>query len=135
MSLPLVLLAMLWCHVLDDYVLQGILASLKQRDWWQAQLKSGDIGDTIYRHDYVAALLCHGLSWSCCVHLPLLLAGGLRHQGFLALSVALNALVHALVDHAKANWKCINLVQDQCYHVAQIASVLLVYSKACLGMW
>ena len=31
----LVLFLMLFLHVVDDYYLQGILASMKQKSWWQ----------------------------------------------------------------------------------------------------
>lgn len=31
----ILLIAMLYCHILDDFCLQGILASLKQKSWWE----------------------------------------------------------------------------------------------------
>ena len=30
-----ILLCMIFCHIIDDYYLQGILASMKQKSWWK----------------------------------------------------------------------------------------------------
>ena len=37
MKSVLILFAMIFCHIVDDYYLQGILASMKQKAWWQKQ--------------------------------------------------------------------------------------------------
>ena len=130
MRLAVIAILMAWCHVIDDYMLQGCLADLKQRDWWRRMIAStmkADLEDTMYRRDYIAALLCHGLSWSCCVHLPLLLAGLWGHPGYIACSVPAHALLHALVDHAKANARLISLVEDRLLHVLQLSAILVGY--------
>lgn len=31
----ILLLTMLFCHIVDDYYLQGWLASAKQKSWWE----------------------------------------------------------------------------------------------------
>lgn len=31
----ILLTAMLFCHIIDDYVLQGWLATGKQKEWWK----------------------------------------------------------------------------------------------------
>ena len=57
---------MIFCHIVDDYKLQGILASMKQKDWWVEQ-----IGFTkLYKYDYIVALLVHSFSWSFMILLP-----------------------------------------------------------------
>ena len=43
----LVLFAMLFCHIVDDYYLQGILASMKQKSWWEANAPV-----PLYKNDY-----------------------------------------------------------------------------------
>lgn len=50
----LVLTAMLFCHIIDDYVLQGWLATGKQKDWWKTNAP-----DKLYKYDYIMALAEH----------------------------------------------------------------------------
>lgn len=35
MKETILLLCMLFCHIVDDYYLQGWLASAKQKSWWE----------------------------------------------------------------------------------------------------
>ena len=44
----LILLAMIFCHIVDDYYSQGILASMKQKEWWK-----NNAPDSLYKHDYL----------------------------------------------------------------------------------
>ena len=39
----LLLIGMIQLHIVDDYMLQGILASLKQKQWWEKKLSTGII--------------------------------------------------------------------------------------------
>ena len=32
-----ILFAMIFAHIVDDFYLQGILAKMKQKDWWEKQ--------------------------------------------------------------------------------------------------
>lgn len=57
---------MLFCHIVDDYYLQGILASMKQKKWWQENAP-----DKLYEYDYLIALLMHGFSWAFMIMLPI----------------------------------------------------------------
>ena len=64
----LVILAiMLFCHIADDYYLQGILSQLKQREWWDKHAPYA-----MYRNDYRMALFEHAFSWSFVTTVPLL---------------------------------------------------------------
>lgn len=109
------LLMMIYMHIVDDYYLQGWLASAKQKSWWDKNSP-----DKMYRYDYLAALFMHSFSWSFMIMLPttvyLLTMGGTWYP-MLYLS---NLLIHMLVDDLKANKKKINLVQDQTIHMVQI---------------
>lgn len=104
---------------MDDYVLQGILAQLKQKKWW-----ARNAPQTLYEHDYIAALIAHSLSWSFSITIPLLaaelLTPGTIWMPLLPLLYIMNALVHGLVDDLKCNKFQINLWQDQLVHLAQI---------------
>ena len=113
-----ILLCMIFCHIVDDYYLQGILASMKQKSWWQQNTP-----DKLYRHDYIMALLMHAFSWSFMIMLPIAVFMYCQQWQFNPLIIGIylfNMLIHAVVDHQKANRKTINLIQDQLIHLAQI---------------
>lgn len=117
----LLLVCMLFCHVFDDYVLQGCLANLKQKSWWEKNAP-----DIKYKHDYIAALICHAFSWSFMIILPLIIytKGDL---GWFWFNLPINWTIHALVDNWKANLRKINLIQDQSIHLAQIILTWLTF--------
>lgn len=109
------LLTMIFMHIIDDYYLQGILASLKQKKWWEK-----NANDKMYKNDYLMALFMHSFSWAFMIMLPyhiyILIFGGT----FYPLLFLSNLLIHMYIDNAKANYKKINLIQDQIMHLAQI---------------
>lgn len=121
----LILLGMIYMHVIDDYVLQGVLAKMKQKKWWNEIAPYDTLDKSIYRRDYVAALLAHGFSWSFSVSIPLLAYAFLAHvpglATFMCGIIPGNALIHAFIDNAKANKMRINLITDQALHMTQIA--------------
>lgn len=66
----LVLVSMIFCHIIDDYVLQApCLCNLKQKSWWEKNAP-----DQKYRHDYLVGLLMHSISWAFMVMLPIIIA-------------------------------------------------------------
>lgn len=117
-----ILFCMLFFHIVDDYYLQGWLASAKQKSWWEKNAP-----DDLYKNDYKMALFMHSFSWSFMIMLPLtvytILMGGTWYP---ALYVA-NLIIHFYVDDLKANKKKINLIQDQCVHMIQIILTWLLY--------
>lgn len=125
--MKLVLLAgMLFFHLLDDYNLQGILASFKQKQWWKENAP-----DSLYKHDYIIALIEHAFSWTCMIHIPIL-AYCILTQTHLPVwwcigAFVLNWAAHAVVDDLKANRHKINLIHDQLIHVAQIVTTWSLY--------
>ena len=119
---------MIFCHIVDDYYLQGILASMKQRKWWK-----NNAPEPMYKYDWAIALLEHAYSWAFVVHLPLLLyryLGLIEYSGFVFLaSFIINWIIHAVVDHLKANLFKINLIQDQIFHICQIIMTWLIFAN------
>lgn len=116
----IILLCMVFCHIVDDYYLQGILASMKQKSWWMANAPYD-----MYKHDYIIALIMHSFSWAFMIMLPIgvyLYANRMLAQNntFYLYVFLVNAAIHAIIDHLKANKKVINLVQDQFCHMVQI---------------
>ena len=115
----LILAAMFFGHIADDYYLQGILSQMKQRAWWRKTAP-----ERIYEHDYLMALAEHAFSWSFVMSAPLMLAAVITGNESLVqhvlLSYFVNTLFHGIVDDLKANVKLINLVTDQALHFIQI---------------
>ena len=110
-----VLASMLFMHVVDDYYLQGILANLKQRSYWEEHAP-----DPMYWYDYLVALLMHSLSWSFCIMLPTVALRGFAWNADVTALFTFNIVIHAVVDDAKANRRKINLITDQAIHLVQI---------------
>ena len=115
------LLLMIFLHIVDDYYLQGILASMKQKEWWHKAAP-----EKMYRYDYIVALIMHGFSWAFMIMLPIAVALSFNISWFFLVYFLLNVFVHALVDDLKANRKKINLWQDQLIHMWQIAVTAIV---------
>ena len=115
----LILLCMFFMHIVDDYYLQGILASMKQKNWWEKNAP-----DPLYKNDYKIALAEHAFSWTFMMMLPAVvyttIIGAMLPIWFIAVLFVLNVIIHALVDNAKANEGTINLIQDQSIHFIQI---------------
>lgn len=117
-----ILFCMLFFHIVDDYYLQGWLASAKQKSWWEKNAP-----DKLYKHDYLMALFMHSFSWTFMVMLPLtvftIIVGGTWYP----ILYIVNLVIHFIVDDLKANKKKINLVQDQFIHMIQIELTWLLY--------
>lgn len=115
MTWQVILVLMLLGHLVADYTLQGWLADGKQKSWWRKIF--GGHEDAVpdkYKHDYVAALVCHSLYWSIFICAPFFAST------WFLLAIVLNTVVHAIVDDLKANKFKINLIQDQLLHLGQI---------------
>lgn len=116
------LILMIFLHVVDDYYLQGWLASAKQRDWWKKNAPQ-----KLYKYDYIWALLMHSFSWSFMIMLPVAFHQNFAVNGTYVLWFALNTGLHFSVDDLKANIKCINLWTDQLIHICQIIITWLIF--------
>ncbi len=121
----LLMSAMIFLGIVDDFYLQGILAKLKQKEWWEKNAP-----DKLYEDDYIVALVRHAFSWSFLMSSPLLILSILYNSNglmcVLAISYILNTLLHAVIDNAKANRKKISLFIDQSLHLFQILWLWLI---------
>ena len=115
----LILFIMIFCHLVDDYKLQGILANMKQRKWWKENADKD-----LYRNDYKIALIEHAFSWSFTTTIPFLVIAFIQNNKLLTVllivNYIINTAIHAFVDDLKANKFKINLVEDQLAHLLQI---------------
>ena len=120
-----VLLLMILCHIIDDFVFQPIcLSKLKQREWWKTNIKFAKM----YEDDYKMALFIHSLSWSIMISLPLIFLCDVN-EWVLLFGVTINTFIHYHIDDSKANEYNINLIQDQLAHFIQILVYCLIAFK------
>lgn len=111
----LLLVFMVFCHIVDDYYLQGWLASAKQKSWWEKNSP-----EPLYKHDYLMALFMHSFSWSFMITLPLTIYTIVLGGSWYPVVFISNIIIHFVTDNAKANKHRINLIEDQLIHIGQI---------------
>lgn len=133
---------MIFLHIIDDFHLQGILASMKQKSWWIDQIESMSAKLTKkskeeylnkYKYDWIPCLIAHAFQWSSIVMLPLLIySWEFRDSfgGFYLILMTINSAIHAFIDHLKCNSLVINLVTDQIVHLLQIVITWLIWGIA-----
>lgn len=122
MNAMFVLLWMIFFHIVDDYYLQGWLASAKQKAWWNENAP-----DKLYEHDYIWALIMHSFSWAFMIMLPIAYYYGFTIDKLFVIMFVVNSAFHALIDDQKANRKTINLWHDQMFHMMQIAITFVCF--------
>ena len=118
------LLLMILMHIVDDYYLQGILASMKQKKWWIKQ----EGYKSLYKNDYKMALLMHSMSWSIMILLPAMLFLNVNQYVLLGIFV-INAFIHYHIDDLKANKLQINLMFDQTIHIMQVITTWILVQQ------
>lgn len=123
------ILLMIGLHLIADFTLQGWFANGKQKRWWQEQCHKQEIDITPYQHDWIVAIVAHGLQWTLITFAPLIYLWNESNGGgwTLFLMSAMNTFVHAFVDDLKANRYAINLFQDQMLHLGQIIITYIGY--------
>lgn len=115
-----VFLLMIFLHIMDDFGLQGILAKMKCKSFWEDE-------SSFYRQDWIAALVMYAFSWTFMIMLPIAVY---RYKLDVSIEFCIifliNLIIHALVDHLKANYKYIDLVGDQFIHILQIICTFMI---------
>lgn len=126
------LLFMMFMHIVDDFYLQGCLAKLKQKSWWEEETKKIKEPHPDYSNDYLMALSMHSFSWTFMVMLPILFNVSNFNENIFCLVFIANFLIHFFVDDLKANRYKINLITDQWIHIIQIMTTFMVCG-ICMG--
>lgn len=140
-----IFIVMVLFHILEDFHLQGILASMKQKSWWQSECNKLGIKyeSSKYKHDHIISLCIHALENSIFITLPLIIDGlittfttNLNNSLFIgwAFIIFANTVVHAFIDNFKCNNKGISLIIDQLLHFIFIILFFSLYEKY-LGLW
>lgn len=123
MSSIFILSAMIFLHIIDDYVLQiPCLRDLKQKSFWEKNAPQA-----MYKNDFVVALIMHAFSWSFMIMLPIAVELDFNVGINFGIMLIANTLFHAAIDGLKANKYRINLIADQAYHVFQIVSTFVLF--------
>lgn len=139
-----ILITMILLHVLEDFHLQGILANMKQKSWWDKQIVDFPPKKANkYRKDYVISLMVHSLENAIFVTLPIIINDlyytftvNKDNSLWIAwlLDIWLIAYFHYWIDDLKCNKMKINLIVDQLLHF-----IIIVFIWFChwnyLGMW
>ena len=126
MSREFVFIFMIFCHIIDDFVLQApCLCDLKQKSWWEKNAP-----DNMYKNDYKIGLIIHSISWSFMIMLPIAIYYKFDINMYFIFSMIGNAIIHGFVDDMKANKYKINLVLDQSMHMIQI---ILIFIRFFIG--
>lgn len=124
-------LTMIFMHIFADFNLQGILAQMKQKNWWKETIVDSQGKPALrsynkYKYDWFPSLITHSFAWTFCVMIvPTLIwklyaITDITKTVYFAIVFILNIIIHAVTDHAKCNQGKINLVGDQLIHVVQI---------------
>ena len=118
-----ILLTMIFFHIIDDFVLQGVLAKMKQKSYWKEYVDK----NSHYRYDYIVALLAHSFEWAFMILIPVFIYWSKSEMNYfnenliqILIVMFLNTIIHAFVDNLKANELIINLIEDQMIHLIQI---------------
>lgn len=119
----MILISMIFCHIVDDYYLQGWLASAKQKKYWENLSNYSEK----YKFDYIVALIMHSFSWSFMIMLPISIYLNFNLNMEFAIIFLFNLIIHAMVDNAKANLFKINLIEDQFIHIIQIILTFIIF--------
>ena len=126
----LLLICMVFCHIIADFNLQGMLGDLKQKEWWQKNYP-----EEKYEMDYWMALALHSFEWSFCVCLPVMIfmiANGVLddyHMIVFVIVFNVNVILHFIIDHLKCNKRKLSLYTDQYLHYIQIGISFLVFVR------
>lgn len=121
MNSEFTLLFMIFLHIVDDYYLQGWLASAKQKKYWRENAP-----EKLYKYDYICALFMHSFSWAFMIMLPIAINLNFEINFVFTAIFVVNLTVHAIVDDLKANRRKINLWIDQLIHIVQIVLTFLI---------
>lgn len=105
-----ILLAMIFCHIVEDYNIQGILAQFKQKSFWKDK-------DFLYHNDWIISIIEHGFENTFIMMLPIAIYYKFQLNESYFIWFVWNWMWHCIIDHYKCNKLQINLIRDQSLHM------------------
>lgn len=131
MKYIILLLILVYMHILDDFVLQGVLSTMKRKINW---IKDKEYKE-LYKYDYMISLIIHALSWTISINIPIMFIiyrfdrlHDMKVMIIFIVEFICNWVIHSIVDNLKANKGKINLVQDQLCHFCQVLILFLLFA-------
>lgn len=124
----IVLILMIEMHILADYKTPDCLQNFKQQKWWKDNFPNKDWWKT----EFIVGLGLHAFQWALFIMIPPVsytLYTDPAKPGINSLPsiFILNILIHAYVDHLKANKGKLSLIEDQLMHFIQIIVTWILY--------
>lgn len=116
----LLLPLMILCHIIEDFHIQGVMADMKQTSFWNPYGEK-------YANDWKPVIILHGIEWAMLTSMPCLVMSWFDVPMWFVLVIVAMGLLHAYIDHLKANVGKINLITDQTLHMSQIMIIYLAY--------
>ena len=116
----LLLPLMILCHIIEDFHIQGVMADMKQASFWRSYGEK-------YANDWKPVIILHGMEWAILTSMPCLVMSWFDIPLWFVLVIVAMGLLHAYIDHLKANVGKINLITDQTLHMSQIMIIYLAY--------
>lgn len=105
-----ILLAMIFCHIVEDYNIQGILAQFKQKSFWKDK-------DFLYHNDWIISIIEHGFENTFMMMLPIAIYYKFQLNESYFIWFIWNWAWHCIIDNYKCNKLQINLIRDQSLHM------------------
>ena len=116
----LLLPLMILCHIIEDFHIQGVMGDMKQASFWNPYGEK-------YADDWKPVIILHGMEWAMLTSMPCLVMSWFDVPMWFVLVIVAMGLLHAYIDHLKANEGKINLITDQTLHMSQIMIIYLAY--------
>lgn len=116
----LLLPLMILCHIIEDFHIQGKMADMKQSSFWRPYGEK-------YANDWKPVIILHGMEWAMLTSMPCVVMSWFDVPMWFVLVIVTMGLLHAYIDHLKANVGKINLITDQTLHMTQIMIIYLAY--------
>ena len=114
MYYSMILIMMMFCHVVEDFYLEGCLA------WMNTELRA------LQQKDYKIVLMMQSLSWTCCIFIPIIYHIG--HCGWMyeevpfLVTFVLDWIIQAIVTSLKYHKGVISLAQKQIVNILQVVT-------------
>lgn len=123
-----IFITMIALHIVADFILQGMMGSLKQKEWWIKNYPQYMGKNKPCEYDYIVALICHSFLWSFLIMIPIGIYLNFEFSSTKFLIILLiNTAIHSMIDDLKANHHVINLQLDQLFHFIQIIATFAFF--------
>ena len=123
----IILLSMMFCNIISNFYVQGSLAQIKQKAWWEDICSV----ESKFRYDYKVALIIQSFLWCFFIHIPLILhiryCGWTYNEELFLVVYVVNWIIHTIIDDFKSNRHKLNLITSQTLYLMQVVITWILY--------